>query len=111
MSSGKVEDNSVDLILTDPPYIISHDTGMDKHMLVVTNLEEGEDMKSMEDWLMYKKSNGIKNDDKMENYLKYANTIMVGIIMLVLTIGVPMMLNSFAENAERVDQNYEMFFF
>ena len=26
-----VKDGSVDLILTDPPYIISKETGMDKH--------------------------------------------------------------------------------
>ena len=27
---SKIPDNSVDLILTDPPYVISKDTGMDK---------------------------------------------------------------------------------
>ena len=26
-----VEDNSIDLVLTDPPYIISRDSGMNKH--------------------------------------------------------------------------------
>ena len=28
---NQTEDNSIDLILTDPPYIISRDSGMDKH--------------------------------------------------------------------------------
>ena len=28
---GKIDDNSIDLILTDPPYIISKDSGMDNH--------------------------------------------------------------------------------
>lgn len=27
----KIKDDTVDLILTDPPYIISKDSGMDKH--------------------------------------------------------------------------------
>ena len=32
--------NSVDLILTDPPYIISKDSGMDKHYNTVKSNEE-----------------------------------------------------------------------
>ena len=35
-----VEDNSVDLILTDPPYIISRDSGMNTHYNNVKKNEE-----------------------------------------------------------------------
>ena len=35
-----VENKSVDLILTDPPYIISKETGMDKHFNTVKENEE-----------------------------------------------------------------------
>lgn len=74
-SSGLVKDESVDLILTDPPYIISHDTGMDKQFELVNNsqLADGEHLKSVEDWLRYKKANGYTSDAHMDNYLKYGS--------------------------------------
>jgi DNA modification methylase len=74
MNSGLVEDNSVDLILTDPPYIISHETGMNKQMNDVKRIKEGETMKSVEDWLEYKKANGLKTDEHMTNYIQYGST-------------------------------------
>jgi site-specific DNA-methyltransferase (adenine-specific) len=68
-----IEDNSIDLILTDPPYIISRDSGMDKHYNKVKENEENniEFVKTEEDWKKYKKENKIKNDDGKDNYLKY----------------------------------------
>ena len=36
----KIENKSVNLILTDPPYIVSRDSGMDKHYNQVKENEE-----------------------------------------------------------------------
>ena len=50
-----VEDNSVDLVLVDPPYAISKDTGMDKfHKSVIEN--EGKNAKTEKDWDKYKET-------------------------------------------------------
>ncbi len=48
-----IKDGSVDLILTDPPYIISKDTGMDKHYNKVKENEKNniEFVKTYEEWL------------------------------------------------------------
>jgi site-specific DNA-methyltransferase (adenine-specific) len=68
-----LDDKSVDLILTDPPYIISRDSGMNKHYNdVKKNEKEGIDkIKTEKEWKDYKKLNNIKNDDNKSNYLKY----------------------------------------
>lgn len=68
-----IKNNSIDLILTDPPYIISKDTGMNKHYNKVKENEEKniEFVKTEDDWEEYKKSNKIDNDDKKDNYMKY----------------------------------------
>ena len=52
----KIAGNSVDLILTDPPYITSRDSGMDKWVEHVAkqDSEEAENIKSEEDWAKYK---------------------------------------------------------
>jgi len=54
----KIPDNSVDLILTDPPYITSRDSGMDKWVEHVAkqDSEDSKDIKSEEDWAQYKTS-------------------------------------------------------
>lgn len=54
----KIPDNSVDLILTDPPYITSRDSGMDKWVEHVAkqDSEDSKDIKSEEDWVQYKTS-------------------------------------------------------
>ena len=53
---GEIPDNSVDLILTDPPYITSRDSGMDKWVEHVAkqDSEDSKDIKSEEDWDQYK---------------------------------------------------------
>lgn len=69
----RVPDNSIDLILTDPPYIISHESGMNAHFNAVKKNEESnvEYMKTGEEWESYKAKHSIKNDDKKDNYMKY----------------------------------------
>jgi site-specific DNA-methyltransferase (adenine-specific) len=69
-----IEPNSVDLILTDPPYIISRDSGMNTHYEnVKKNEAEGvEYVKTEVEWQEYKAEHpDLTNDDKKENYMKY----------------------------------------
>ena len=51
-----IPDNSVDLVLTDPPYITSRETGMDKWVDHINkqDAEDSENVKTEEDWLNYK---------------------------------------------------------
>ena len=70
-----VDDNSVDLILTDPPYIISRDSGMNTHYNNVKKNEEtgvGE-VKSEEEWTNYKLEHSIEDDTNKDNYMKYGS--------------------------------------
>lgn len=68
-----INDNSIDLILTDPPYIISKDSGMDKHYSNVKNneLNNINIVKTESEWDEYKIQNNIENDDGKDNYIKY----------------------------------------
>ena len=68
-----IENNSIDLVLTDPPYIISKDTGMNKHYNKVKNAEDNciEYMKTEKDWEEYKLIKNIKTDEGKYNYMKY----------------------------------------
>jgi len=68
----KINDNSIDLILTDPPYIISHETGMNK---LHDSITSGEDISKTEDeWNEWREKNPNKEAPNMkENYLKYGN--------------------------------------
>jgi site-specific DNA-methyltransferase (adenine-specific) len=70
-----INNNSIDLILTDPPYIISKDSGMNEHYNNVKFNEENDitQVKTEEEWVKYKNNpkNNIVNDDKKENYMKY----------------------------------------
>jgi len=67
-----IPDGSVDLILTDPPYIISRESGMNTHFNNVKHNEEHniEFVKTEEEWEKYKSEN-IVEDDKKNNYMKY----------------------------------------
>ena len=69
---SSIPDKSIDLILTDPPYIISKETGMNIHYNIVKNNEENniEFVKNEEEWIKYKTENNIP-DEKKENYMKY----------------------------------------
>ncbi len=68
-----LDKNSIDLILTDPPYIISRDSGMNKHYETVKKNEEDEVLyvKTVADWEKYKADNGLTTNEGRDNYLKY----------------------------------------
>ena len=68
-----IKNNSVDLILTDPPYIISRDSGMNTHYNNVKENEENnvKSVKTEEEWNTYKREHGLEDDSKKENYIKY----------------------------------------
>ena len=70
---SKIENNSIDLILTDPPYIISRESGMNSHYKKVKENEENniKSVKTEVDWENYKKDNNIIDDSKKENYIRY----------------------------------------
>jgi site-specific DNA-methyltransferase (adenine-specific) len=70
-----IEDNSIDLILTDPPYIISKESGMNTHFNNIKYNEENNilQVKTEEEWNKYKEENNIENDINKENYLKYGS--------------------------------------
>mgnify|MGYP006214059491 FL=1 len=59
-----IPNNSVDLVLTDPPYIISRETGMDKHYNEVKKNEEEDILfvKTEEEWNVYKSENRSVDD-------------------------------------------------
>ena len=67
--------NSIDLILTDPPYIISKTSGLDKHFNNVKFNEANDinEVKSEEDWANYKEANAIEDDSQKTNYIKYGS--------------------------------------
>ena len=69
----QLKNDTVDLILTDPPYIISKDTGMDSlYNMIETNRENGiEFVKTEEEWEDYKGKNDIETDEKKDNFLRY----------------------------------------
>jgi len=70
-----LEDNSIDLVLTDPPYLISKDSGMNKFVKEVAKLDaSGENKKTEEEWLAFKTKKNYTDDKYKENYLKYGNT-------------------------------------
>ena len=70
-----VSDNSIDLILTDPPYIISKESGMNDHYNNVKFNEENEitQVKTEEEWEEYKVQNKIEEDVNKEKFIKYGS--------------------------------------
>ena len=68
-----LDDNSVDLILTDPPYIISKETGMDNFYNKVQTINKNNiDTKTLDDVKEYESKNNIKlNEEQVKNYLRY----------------------------------------
>ena len=65
-----IDDGTVDLILTDPPYIISRSTGMDTHYNNVKKNEENNVflVKTENEWKEYKLQHSITDDSKKELY-------------------------------------------
>lgn len=72
----KIDDNSIDLIIADPPYKISKKSGMDKHYNnIKSNKKNGITyIKTDEDWEDYKKKKNIIDDIKKENYKRFGST-------------------------------------
>lgn len=70
-----IPNSSIDLILTDPPYIISRDSGMNEHYNNVKHNEDNDitQVKSEEEWEEYKKQNNITSDTNKEKYIKYGS--------------------------------------
>lgn len=66
-----VPDASVDLVLTDPPYIISRDSGMNQ---LHQHAQNGTGTKTEEEWLRHKQKHNLPNDDKKQNYMRYGTT-------------------------------------
>ena len=70
----KIPNNSIDLILTDPPYIISRNSGMNKYTEQVKQIEkEGKNVKTEKEWEEYKLKNKIENDtykEKLEKFIQ-----------------------------------------
>ena len=68
---NRVDNGSVDLILTDPPYIISHETGMNA---LHNAIESGKNLEKTEsEWLKYVEENTAAKTtpNAKENYMKY----------------------------------------
>jgi site-specific DNA-methyltransferase (adenine-specific) len=70
---SSIANDSVDLVLTDPPYIISRDSGMNTHYNTVKQNEENnvEFVKTEKEWTDYKKEHAITDDKNKDAYLKY----------------------------------------
>ncbi|AET73282.1 adenine-specific methyltransferase [Phaeocystis globosa virus 12T] len=68
-----IEKNSIDLILTDPPYIISRDTGMNSHYNAVkqNEVDKVEFVKTEGEWDAYKAEHKLADDEKKDLYMKY----------------------------------------
>jgi site-specific DNA-methyltransferase (adenine-specific) len=81
-----IENNSIDLILTDPPYVISKETGMDKHYNKVKDMKAKNInyCKTEEEWNEYKKTLQKPEAEleaneglgwSKENYLRYGSIL------------------------------------
>ena len=70
-----ITNNSIDLILTDPPYIISKDSGMNDHYNNVKSNEENnvQYVKTEDEWKLYKTENNIETDENKTNFMKYGS--------------------------------------
>lgn len=75
-----IQHNSISLVLTDPPYIISRDSGMNKHYnKVAENKSNGvEYVKTEKEWEEYKTKKNIIDDKQgkqRDNYMKYGTIL------------------------------------
>ena len=76
-----IPSNTVDLVLTDPPYVISRASGMDTHYNKVKENEANgvEYVKTEEEWITYRDSTPLPprcssfNNTHKENYMKYGS--------------------------------------
>ena len=74
-----IDNNSIDLILTDPPYITSYETGMGNlHKMIKENKKKGiQFVKTEEEWNKvkekYKDKEKMTEEKMKDNYMKYGN--------------------------------------
>ena len=68
-----IPDKSINLILTDPPYVVSRESGMNKHYNKVKENEEKniKYVKTEEEWQQFKQEKSIVDDNNKDNYLRY----------------------------------------
>ena len=68
-----IPNGSIGLILTDPPYIISKESGMNSHYNKIKYNEESniKFIKTEEEWIKYKNVNNMESDEKKDNYMRY----------------------------------------
>ncbi len=68
-----IPDKSINLILTDPPYVVSRESGMNKHYNKVKENEEKniKYVKTEEEWQQFKQEKNIVDDNNKDNYLRY----------------------------------------
>ena len=72
---NEIADKSIDLVLTDPPYIISRKSGMNTHYNKVKDNEKNgvEFVKTEAEWNEYKSKCNITDDSKKDNYMKFGS--------------------------------------
>jgi site-specific DNA-methyltransferase (adenine-specific) len=69
-----VPNGSVDLVLTDPPYIISRESGMDAHYRACEAADASNtNTKTPEEWTAYKAANALADDTGRANYIRYGS--------------------------------------
>ena len=74
-----ISNNSIDLVLTDPPYITSSETGMGNHKQIQENKANGiEFVKTQDEWNEVKhkyigKKKDMTEDTMKNNYMKYGS--------------------------------------
>jgi site-specific DNA-methyltransferase (adenine-specific) len=68
-----IPDQTIDLILTDPPYIISRESGMNTHYNKVKDNETNniDQVKTDLEWLAYKQDNNIDTDENKSKYMQF----------------------------------------
>jgi len=68
-----INNNSIDLILTDPPYIISKESGMNNALYKNNEENENINVKTEEEWEEYKIQNNLDTDVHKDKYIKYGS--------------------------------------
>jgi DNA modification methylase len=72
----QIDDGSIDLILTDPPYIISHESASNERHKKIKEMKENnvEYMKTEEEWEEYRVKYNVENSEKKKiNYMKFGS--------------------------------------
>ena len=68
---SEIQNNTVDLILTDPPYIISKETGMNT---LNEKIKQNKVKRTEAEWETYKNENNLIDESCKLNYINYGST-------------------------------------